>query len=87
MLLKQAMRLPFSLAFESAGRSIAAKIAMMAITTSSSIKVKAPRRSVWQGESNLLRLFMWQVSFTVIISLFLSNRAQGGLAAGSLNAV
>src|SRR5262245_58590268 len=35
------MRLAFSLAIESAGNSIAARMAMIAITTSNSIKVKA----------------------------------------------
>ena len=40
-LLLQAVRLDFSFAWLRAGSSIAAKIAMMAITTSSSIKVKA----------------------------------------------
>src|SRR4029077_7739621 len=40
LLLAQAMALALSLALLSAGRSIAAKIAMMAITTSSSISVK-----------------------------------------------
>ena len=41
MLLRQAMDLAFSLAFDNAGSSIAARIAMMAMTTSSSIKVNA----------------------------------------------
>src|SRR5437660_4285273 len=40
-LLRQATRLPFSLALERTGRSIAARIAIMAMTTRSSIKVKA----------------------------------------------
>src|SRR5215471_5751884 len=40
LLLTQAMPLAFSLALVSAGRSIAARIAMMAITTSNSIRVK-----------------------------------------------
>ena len=44
MLDLQTARLLDSLAFESAGNSIAAKMAMMAMTTKSSIKVKAFRR-------------------------------------------
>src|SRR6267142_6619343 len=40
----QFARLAFSLALASAGSSMAAKIAMMAMTTSSSIRVKAPVR-------------------------------------------
>src|SRR5512140_1107828 len=39
-LLRQEAAWPFSFAFPKAGRSIAARIAMMAITTSSSIRVK-----------------------------------------------
>jgi hypothetical protein len=42
-LLTQAMVLDLSLALESAGSNIAARIAMMAMTTNSSIKVKADR--------------------------------------------
>ena len=41
MLLLQAARLAFSLAEANAGSSIAARIAMIAITTSSSMSVKA----------------------------------------------
>ena len=41
MLLRQLVALAFSLAFDSTGSSSAARIAMMAITTSSSSKVKA----------------------------------------------
>src|SRR5215470_6770315 len=41
-LLRQLVREAFSFAFERAGKSSAARIAMMAITTSNSIKVKAP---------------------------------------------
>jgi len=44
MLLLQAARMLFSFAEASAGRSRAARMAMMAITTSSSIRVNAPRR-------------------------------------------
>ena len=40
-LLKQEMRFAFSFAKESAGRSMAARIAMMAMTTSNSTRVKA----------------------------------------------
>src|SRR5947209_19733737 len=40
-LFKQAACLALALAFASAGRSIAARMAMIAITTNSSIKVKA----------------------------------------------
>src|SRR6266568_8462392 len=40
LLLQQAMALALSLALPNAGRSIAARIAMMAITTSNSISVK-----------------------------------------------
>ena len=41
---RDAVRL--GLRLDNAGRSIPAKIAMMAMTTSSSIRVKAPRREV-----------------------------------------
>src|SRR5438045_510020 len=41
-LLRQAVVCALALALASAGKSIAARMAMMAITTSSSIKVKAP---------------------------------------------
>src|ERR1017187_6333743 len=41
MLLRQAVRFAFALARVSAGRSSAAKMAMMAITTNSSMSVKA----------------------------------------------
>src|SRR5262245_45945241 len=45
LLLKQTMPCAFALAFERAGSSIPARIAMMAMTTNNSIKVKAsPRR-------------------------------------------
>ena len=37
------MRLAFAFAFDSAGKSIAARMAMMAMTTRSSIKVNAQR--------------------------------------------
>src|SRR6266567_9527157 len=42
LLLQQAMALALSLALANAGRSIAARMAMMAITTSNSINVKPP---------------------------------------------
>src|SRR5882672_4192928 len=51
LLLQQAMALALSLALANAGRSIAARIAMMAITTSNSISVKPP-------EIGLCRVFM-----------------------------
>ena len=41
ILLRQAVRFAFALARASAGRSSAAKIAMMAITTNNSMSVKA----------------------------------------------
>ena len=44
MLLRQEAAMAFSLALAKAGRSIAARIAMMAITTSNSIRVKAWRK-------------------------------------------
>jgi hypothetical protein len=43
-LLTQRICWALALAFESAGNSIAARMAMMAMTTSSSISVKPPRR-------------------------------------------
>ena len=48
--------LAFSLAWDSAGKSIAARMAMMAMTTKSSINVKACREEVERGEeaANLL---------------------------------
>jgi hypothetical protein len=39
------MRMDFALALPNAGKSIAARVAIMAMTTSSSIKVNARRRS------------------------------------------
>ncbi len=45
MLFVQAIRLAFSFARDKAGNNIAARIAMMAMTTSSSIKVKARGRA------------------------------------------
>jgi hypothetical protein len=44
-----AVRLAFSFAAESAGRSIAAKMAMIAITTRSSINVKADSLAVFEA--------------------------------------
>ncbi len=56
MLLVHLMRIAFSLALDSAGRSIAAKIAMMAITTNNSMRVK-PLESVLVKQIDLcLRL-------------------------------
>src|SRR5437762_11217820 len=43
-LLRQAMRFPFTLARLSAGKSIAARMAMMAMTTSNSMRVNAAPR-------------------------------------------
>ena len=40
MLFRHAVRFPFSFALDSAGSNIAARIAMIAITTSNSISVK-----------------------------------------------
>jgi hypothetical protein len=48
-LLAHATRLALSFAFASAGNSIAARIAMMAMTTSNSIKVKARRFGVFRA--------------------------------------
>src|ERR1051325_8280117 len=45
MLLMQKARRPFSLLLDKAGRSMAARIAMIAITTSSSMRVKALSRA------------------------------------------
>ena len=45
-LFKHRMALPLAFALAKAGNSIPAKIAMMAMTTSSSIRVNALRRSV-----------------------------------------
>src|SRR5262245_16023686 len=44
---------PFSLALASAGRSIAARMAMIAMTTSNSIKVNAPTRGARPGRQAL----------------------------------
>src|SRR5207245_9755137 len=57
-LLRHWVRLAFSLARESTGRSIAARIAMMAITTSSSIRVKPRVRSRRRSGSALLESFL-----------------------------
>src|ERR1035437_8564778 len=45
-LLRHWMRLAFSLAFARAGNNMAARMAIMAMTTSSSIRVKPPLRAV-----------------------------------------
>ena len=50
------MELAFSLAEDSAGSSIAARIAIMAITTSNSIKVKAKPRTPERGKRVLIEL-------------------------------
>ena len=42
MLLRQEIRCAFCLAFASAGKSMLARMAIIAMTTSSSIKVNAP---------------------------------------------
>src|SRR5262245_17212461 len=52
-LFRQAIAWAFSLAFPNAGSSIAAKIAMMAITTSNSIRVKPTVRVT----------FFWELHF------------------------
>jgi hypothetical protein len=56
-LLKHLIPLDFSLALAKAGKSIAAKIAMMAITTSNSMRVKAPFESgrCMQGTAGIVR--------------------------------
>jgi hypothetical protein len=56
-LLVQAMRLAFSFAFDSAGSSIAARIAMIAMTTSSSINVN-PRRKFFVMPQCWQKLFL-----------------------------
>src|SRR6266550_3475655 len=56
LLLRQCARWAFALALDSAGRSRAAKMAMMAITTSNSISVNARRLSALSPWSNLIHL-------------------------------
>src|SRR5207249_1161334 len=58
MLLMQAIRLPFSLALDRTGKSIAARIAMIAITTSNSISVKAPQVAFRSRELDCLDRFI-----------------------------
>jgi hypothetical protein len=57
------MAFALSLALAKAGRSIAARMAMMAMTTSSSIKVKA-RRPGDARPVGLLRLFVFVIEMT-----------------------
>jgi hypothetical protein len=55
-LFKQDILSAFRLARDKAGKSMAARIAMMAITTNSSISVKPPRRrSIMRGMASLRR--------------------------------
>src|SRR5689334_5426470 len=69
-LLTQAIRAAFSLAVASAGRSIAARMAIMAITTSNSINVNAFRSSRWldalQPATDLTRSIGFQLRFLCI---------------------
>src|SRR5512135_289727 len=58
-LLAQRTRMAFSLDALSAGRSIAARIAIMAITTSSSIRVKPPRLDA--RHAGLLAWELWLI--------------------------
>ena len=55
MLLKHDIAWAFAFAFDRAGNSIAARIAMIAITTNNSIKVKA-RNSRWVGFRREVRI-------------------------------
>src|ERR1017187_1081480 len=57
MLFRQLIRLALSLAFAKAGRSRAARIAMMAMTTSSSIKVNALLRQSCIGSDRRAHWF------------------------------
>src|SRR3954465_15332607 len=54
-LLRQAIRLPFSLAELNAGSNIAARMAIMAMTTNNSMRVKARARTkaLWNTEEEL----------------------------------
>ncbi len=52
----QVLRRAFSRALARAGRSIAARMAIIAMTTSSSISVKAPRDSRAQRRNMVLNL-------------------------------
>src|SRR6266487_2899734 len=73
-LLAQTVRLLFSLARERAGSNIAARIAMMAMTTNNSIKVKASSARAFTISPGLARnsssllpvIFRWFVSFTIL---------------------
>src|SRR6185369_11064174 len=79
-LLKQEMRCAFSLALARAGNNIAARMAMMAMTTSNSINVKA-RRAARTGQGRLgvsgtelpgmslcIMIRLWNADQTVISS-------------------
>src|ERR1017187_5610050 len=60
-LFKHTVRLALSLAFDRAGNSMAARMAMMAITTSNSIKVKAELlRSTEQERFNIIPFLITQ---------------------------
>src|ERR1039458_3659808 len=62
-LLRQAMPCALPLAWDKTGSSKAARIAMMAMTTSSSMRVKARRLGARPTDT---RAFRWPVSFIVI---------------------
>jgi hypothetical protein len=53
------MRLPDSLARAKAGNNIAARMAMMAITTSNSINVNAPAPLAGLGWQSFVKLFIF----------------------------
>jgi hypothetical protein len=57
--------LAFALALDSAGKSIAAKMAMMAITTNNSIRVNAPPGLLAGRPSG--RSFVWEPQFLWLV--------------------
>src|SRR5882724_2986316 len=73
LLLTQAVRLAFSFALAKAGNNNPARIAMMAMTTRSSIKVKAPSNLVLPGHQ---LLFLEPVIETVVQSFFGNKRSK-----------
>jgi hypothetical protein len=65
MLVAQLVVLALDLALESAGKSIAAKMAMMAITTNNSMRVNAPPGLLAEGRT--WTSFAWEPQFLWLV--------------------
>ena len=81
-LLRQEICCALALALASAGNSMAAKMAMMAMTTSNSIKVNAralfPTAAILMGRWDELFRQMFMGEFFCILEIILANRAPTG---------